>query len=64
MGREGEKHLRALLIVEEVEGLPLAGHRIVVADDEPDQLLYLTTILEDNGATVFEATDRLATLLP
>jgi CheY-like chemotaxis protein len=35
--------------------LPLSGYRVVVADDEPDQLLYLSTILEDNGATVFTA---------
>jgi CheY-like chemotaxis protein len=38
------------------EELPLAGRRILVADDEPDQLLFLTTVLEDQGATIFEAT--------
>ncbi len=34
----------------------LAGRKIVVADDEPDQVTLLSTILEDHGATVFEAT--------
>lgn len=38
-----------------VEDLPLAGRRIVVADDEPDQLLYLATVMEDYGATVYQA---------
>ena len=38
-----------------VEELPLAGRRIVVADDEPDQLLYLATVMEDYGATVYQA---------
>lgn len=33
----------------------LAGRKIVVADDEPDQVMLLSTILEDHGATVFEA---------
>jgi len=41
----------------EVEAKPLDGYRVVVADDEPDQLLYLRNILEDNGAEVFEAQD-------
>ncbi|MGD8726598.1 MAG: response regulator, partial [Gemmatimonadales bacterium] len=40
----------------ETEGLPLAGRVIVVADDEPDQVAFLTAVLEDNGATVHEAT--------
>jgi Fe-S oxidoreductase/ActR/RegA family two-component response regulator len=38
-----------------VEGLPLAGRTLVVADDEPDQVEFLATVLEDNGATVFRA---------
>ena len=36
--------------------LPLAGRTIVVADDEPDQVTLLATILEDNGAMVYRAT--------
>jgi Fe-S oxidoreductase len=36
--------------------LPLSGRRILVADDEPDQVAFLSTVLEDNGATVFQAT--------
>ena len=40
----------------EAEALPLAGRVIVVADDEPDQVAYLSAVFEDNGATVHEAT--------
>jgi len=35
--------------------MPLTDKRIVVAEDDPDQMEYLTTILEDNGAKVFKA---------
>jgi Fe-S oxidoreductase/CheY-like chemotaxis protein len=35
--------------------LPLAGRRILVADDEPDQVAFLRTVLEDNGAEIFTA---------
>ena len=35
--------------------LPLAGRKLVVADDEPDQLMYLATVFEDYGATVVRA---------
>ena len=41
----------------EEKALPLAGRKIVVADDEPDQVAFLATVFEDNGATVFEATN-------
>ncbi len=46
-------------VVEEMvaEALPLAGRTILVADDEPDQLEYLATVFEDNGATVLRATN-------
>jgi|GEM_PF-33488 len=40
----------------EPEGLPLAGLKLVVADDEPDQLEYLATVFEDHGAEVVRAT--------
>jgi len=33
----------------------LEGYRILVVDDEPDTLVYLTTVLEDNGAVTFSA---------
>jgi Fe-S oxidoreductase/CheY-like chemotaxis protein len=33
----------------------LAGKRILVADDEPDLVTFIATVLEDNGATVYEA---------
>ncbi|MGD2154443.1 MAG: response regulator [Gemmatimonadales bacterium] len=54
---------RVAVPVEEVvedmvkEGLPLAGRTILVADDEPDQLEYLATVFEDNGAKVLRATN-------
>lgn len=35
----------------------LAGRTIVVADDEPDQVMMLSTVFEDNGATVHAATN-------
>jgi Fe-S oxidoreductase len=35
----------------------LAGKKILVVDDEPDVCTYLSTVLEDNGATVIQATD-------
>ena len=42
---------------EDTQPLPLAGRRMVVADDDPDQLLYLVTVFEDHGATVYQATN-------
>jgi len=39
------------------EGRELAGRKLVVADDEPDQLMYLATVFEDHGATVLRATN-------
>ena len=44
------------------EGRELVGWKLVVADDEPDQLTYLATVFEDHGATVFRATDGDETL--
>jgi CheY-like chemotaxis protein len=44
------------------QSLPLAGRRLVVADDEPDQLAFLATVLEDHGATVYRATNGDETL--
>jgi len=43
----------------EVEGeaLPFAGRVVLVADDEPDQVDFIATVLEDNGATVHRAAD-------
>ena len=35
----------------------LRGRRILVVDDEEDVRLFLTTVLEDAGATVYTATD-------
>ena len=41
----------------EAKAGPLAGRRILVADDEPDFVMYVSTVLEDNGATVLAAVD-------
>ncbi|MEW5922454.1 MAG: response regulator [Candidatus Zixiibacteriota bacterium] len=35
----------------------LVGYRILVADDEPDFVTFVSAILEDNGATVIRAYD-------
>lgn len=35
--------------------MPLTDRRIVVAEDDPDQMEFLTAILADHGAKVFEA---------
>jgi CheY-like chemotaxis protein len=39
----------------EAEALPLAGRVLLVADDEPDQVEFLATVFEDNGAVVHRA---------
>jgi len=35
--------------------MPLSGRKILIAEDEPDQLHFIKTVLEDNGATVVVA---------
>ena len=35
--------------------MALSGRKILVAEDEPDQLNFIKTVLEDNGAVVVEA---------
>ena len=45
------------VIAEPAVSLPLQGYRILVVDDEPDILLFLSTVLEDQGATVIRAAD-------
>jgi CheY-like chemotaxis protein len=35
--------------------LPLEGKKILVVDDEPDILLFFSSVFSDNGATVIEA---------
>jgi DNA-binding response OmpR family regulator len=39
----------------EEPNMPLSGRKILVAEDEPDQLDFIKTVLEDNGATVIVA---------
>ncbi len=45
--------------VEEVpavsEDKVLSGRTILVTDDEPDMVIFLSTVLEDNGATILKA---------
>jgi len=50
------------LVIEEkvlipVEVLSLKGYKILVVDDEPDILTFISTVLEDQGATVIQAID-------
>jgi CheY-like chemotaxis protein len=35
--------------------MALTGRKILVAEDEPDQLNFIKTVLEDNGADVIQA---------
>ncbi len=39
------------------EHKPLEGYKILVVDDEPDILIFYSTLLEDNGAQVIQASD-------
>jgi Fe-S oxidoreductase/CheY-like chemotaxis protein len=45
----------AVVSVAKTDGLPLTGKVLLVADDEPDQVDYLSTVFEDNGAKVLQA---------
>jgi Fe-S oxidoreductase/CheY-like chemotaxis protein len=47
----------AVAPVVKADGLPLAGKVLLIADDEPDQVDYLSTVFEDNGAKVLRATN-------
>ena len=50
-------------VEEEEREMALSGRKILVAEDEPDQLNFIKTVLEDNGAEVLVAhngTDALA----
>ncbi|MFH2056995.1 MAG: response regulator, partial [bacterium] len=40
-----------------VKAGPLDGYKILVADDEPDFVTFISTLFEDNGATVITAAD-------
>ena len=42
--------------------LDLSKFKILVADDEPDMLTFISTVLEDNGASVFTATNGIDAL--
>jgi Fe-S oxidoreductase/CheY-like chemotaxis protein len=40
-----------------LEALPLRKYKILVVDDEPDILTFISTVLEDQGARVIQAID-------
>lgn len=40
-----------------MEALPLGKFKILVVDDEPDILTFISTVLEDQGAKVVQAID-------
>ena len=44
-------------IVAAIEALPLKRFKILVVDDEPDILTFISTVLEDQGAKVIQAID-------
>ncbi len=50
---------KVMVPVEEIPepAADLSGYRILVADDEPDFVTFVSTVLEDNGATVIRAYD-------
>jgi Fe-S oxidoreductase/ActR/RegA family two-component response regulator len=47
----------AVVPAAEAEAPALQGWTLLVADDEPDQVTFLATVFQDNGATVLEATN-------
>jgi len=57
----------ALVIEEKISGVPeilqpaallqLKGYKILVVDDEPDILTFISTVLEDQGAVAIQASD-------
>jgi Fe-S oxidoreductase len=51
-----EKPIEEPMAAEEKK-LPLTGSKILIVDDEPDILLFFSSVLEDNGATVFTASN-------
>jgi CheY-like chemotaxis protein len=52
-----EKIVAVPEFVKPVELLPLKGFKILVVDDEPDILTFLSTVLEDQGALAIQASD-------
>jgi Fe-S oxidoreductase/CheY-like chemotaxis protein len=52
-----EKIIAVPEFVKPVELLPLKGFKILVVDDEPDILTFISTVLEDQGAVAVQASD-------
>jgi Fe-S oxidoreductase/CheY-like chemotaxis protein len=54
---EAAVEAEASAVVADAEALPFAGKVVLVADDEPDQVEFIATVLEDNGATILRASN-------
>jgi twitching motility two-component system response regulator PilH len=54
---EAPVEAEAAAVTEDKAALPFAGKVVLVADDEPDQVEFIATVLEDNGATVLRASN-------
>jgi CheY-like chemotaxis protein len=52
-----EKVIVPEVFLKPAEVLSLQGYKILVVDDEPDVLTYISTVLEDQGAAVIQALD-------
>ena len=53
----GERRSRSAVTEAGAAAAALAGRRILVVDDEEDVRVFLSTVLEDAGAEVLQATD-------
>jgi Fe-S oxidoreductase/CheY-like chemotaxis protein len=54
---EASVEAAAAAVTADAEALPFAGKVVLVADDEPDQVDFIATVLEDNGATILRASN-------
>jgi CheY-like chemotaxis protein len=52
-----EKVILPEIFVKPAEPLSLQGYKVLVVDDEPDILTFISTVLEDQGAVVVQALD-------
>jgi CheY-like chemotaxis protein len=52
-----EKEVKVPKVEAPVPEAWLEGHKILVTDDEPDLVTFISAVLEDNGATVLKAYD-------
>jgi Fe-S oxidoreductase/ActR/RegA family two-component response regulator len=52
-----EKIIAVPEILQPAALIPLKGYKILVVDDEPDILTFISTVLEDQGAVAIQASD-------